>query len=291
MMTNKTRRYPIGISCCGVPGKYPIAETFADCRAAGIDCMEISLQSVDYPLFPYAETAKSAAEFGVTLASFHLPFQLEQEDISKPEVAEEAVRTNAEMIKRASDIGIKTFVIHASREPIADDERAERMACAKQSLSALGQVVEACGAVLAVENLPRTCLGKNSDELLELLTAHPGLRVCFDTNHLLEEDPMVFIHNLKGKIVTTHISDYDFVNERHWLPGEGKVDWNAILRALEEIGYDGVWMYEIGYACPKTIYRPRDLTCEDFALNAFELFNGKSPTVFSTPKQGLGMWE
>ena len=63
------------------------------------------------------------------------------------------------------------------------------------------------------------------------------------------------------------------------------------MTALDAIGYDGVWMYEIATACPKTIYRDRDLTCADFRRNACEILNGKAPTVFSRPKVPLGMWE
>ena len=46
-------------------------------------------------------------------------------------------------------------------------------------------------------------------------------------------------------IITLHISDYDFVDERHWLPKEGKTDWDSLIKALVECGYDGVWMYEV----------------------------------------------
>lgn len=282
-MMEQSKRYRVGVSGCWVLGKYPTAEDFAAYRSAGIACMEISLQSVDCPMFPYVETAKLAEEYGIALTSFHLPFQLEQEDISKADTADVAVRTYTDIIKRATQVGISTFVIHPSREPIADHERLARMECAKRSLFRLGQVADAYGAVLAVEDLPRTCLGKNSDEMLELLTAHPSLRVCFDTNHLLNEDPVSFVRRLAGKIVTTHISDYDLIDERHWLPGEGKLDWNALLRALDEIGYNGVWMYEINQVCPNTIRRPRNLTCEDFARNARELFSGQVPTVISAP--------
>ena len=165
------------------------------------------------------------------------------------------------------------------------------MEIAKKSLYALAEVAKTYGDVVVVENLPRTCLGKNSAEIKELISAHSSLRVCFDTNHLLCEDAVDFIRNIGDKIVTTHISDFDFYNERHWLPGEGKLDWQAILRALKEIGYQGPWLYEIGFACPKTIYRDRDLTCEDFARNAKELFNNTAITTFSRHKEKLGMWE
>ena len=73
--------------------------------------------------------------------------------------------------------------------------------------------------MLALENLPRTCLGNHSrdDQTSE---SHKKL-LYFDTNHSLDEDnvnsekydPMATVR------VSLHISDYDFIDERHDLPG------------------------------------------------------------------------
>jgi sugar phosphate isomerase/epimerase len=73
------------------------------------------------------------------------------------------------------------------------------------------------------------------------------------------------------KIVTLHVSDYDGIDERHWLPGEGCIDWQALRAALCEVGYDGVWMYELSFGIPKSLPRGRDLCCADFVKNAAEL--------------------
>lgn len=29
-----------------------------------------------------------------------------------------------------------------------------------------------------------------------------------------------------------HVSDYDIVDEKHWLPGEGEVDWEMVCNSL-----------------------------------------------------------
>ena len=159
-------------------------------------------------------------------------------------------------------------------------EMIEKAKAAKTAEELL-EIAKANGSVIAVEDLPRTCLGNNAAEIAELISVHPDLRVCFDTNHLLTEDAADFIRTIGKKIITTHISDYDFINERHWLPGEGQLDWQRILQAFNDINYDGVWLYELGFACPKTLIRERDLTCGDFARNAKEIFENSKITIFS----------
>jgi len=126
-------------------------------------------------------------------------------------------------------------------------------------------------------------VGKNSAEINELISLNDDLRVCFDTNHLLSENICDFIYAVGDKIVTTHISDYDFVDEKHWICGEGKIDWQAIYKALVDIGYKGPWLYELGFKAPRHITRERDLTCEDFYKNSKEVFEGKPLTVIGKP--------
>ncbi len=89
---------------------------------------------------------------------------------------------------------------------------------------------------------------------------------------------------------TTDYHYYDRVNERHWLPGEGVIDWQELLDELKKINYSGVWLYEINLKCPDSIIRDRDLTPDDFVRNAKELFKGKAPTVFPRPVKKLGFW-
>ena len=281
--------YRIGLSTCGrIPGE----DLFRQYHESGIGAMEISCSPKDYANIPYRAIQGWAREFRVELWSFHLPFSPFTEiDISKADLCRATVAYYKELMEKAAEIGIKRFVIHPSGEPISEGERPGRMECAKESLAALAEIARKNNAVVAVENLPRSCLGKNSEEIEELIRADADLMVCFDLNHLLGEDTVDFINKTGNRILTVHVSDYDGINERHWLPGEGKVDWQAVLKALRRMDYAGVWMYEVGFSCPKTILRSRDLTCGDFVKNAQELFENKEITVFSTPKENLGMWE
>ena len=99
---------------------------------------------------------------------------------------------------------------------------------------------------IVLENLPRTCLLNTSEEMLWLCKKVKNLRFCLDTNHFLRERTHEAIEKLKGKIVTMHVSDHNYVNEQHWLPGKGTIEWDKLLSALEKIGYNGVFNYELG---------------------------------------------
>ena len=280
--------YRIGLSSCG---KTLGEALFSAYREAGISDMEISLKTDALERLDLASTCESARRGGVRIHSLHLPFMpFPVLDISSPAIAETTVQYHCELLARAGAAGIRLFIVHPSGEPIEESERAERIAIAKRSLAALAEAASVFGGVIAVENLPRTCLGRNSEEILDLISADDRLRVCFDTNHLLSEDPVHFIRAVGGKIVTTHVSDYDLKNERHWLPGEGVTDWKALLGALREVGYSGPWLYELGFDAPKTVLRERELTCFDFVRNANEIFDGKPLTRISTPVDGLKAW-
>lgn len=100
-------------------------------------------------------------------------------------------------------------------------------------------------AELCIEELPRTCLGRNSTELLRIIAPYPDVKICFDTNHLLSEGLLHFVETCGDRIATVHVSDYDMIDERHWFPGKGKIDWPALYRALMKVGYKVVFMYEL----------------------------------------------
>ena len=287
---NKVNKvYKIGLSSCG---KKLHRELFAEYSESGIT--EIEISESDYENFDYREVYKFSNDYGVNLWSLHLPFApFDVIDISSKDkqLRDNTINLLTEIINKGAEIGIDKFIVHPSGEPLDDNDRNERMKYAKESLSKLSDVCEKNGAVICVEDLPRTCLGHSIEEMKKLVADDQRIKVCFDTNHITIQKPEDVILSIGDRIVTLHISDFDFINERHWLPGEGKINWQVTLNALAEIGYNGAFMYEIDYACPKTILRNRNLTAKDFVRNANELFSGSDITLISSPKPGLGMWE
>lgn len=272
-MKTETIVRPVGISTgCG---RLPDAALFDSFARAGVACAEISLPGAEYPGFPYAACAKWARDAGVAVRSFHLPFYTDETvDPASldPAVRRRTAELHAHYAGIAASMGARIAVVHPCLEPVADADRAERIERSKESMAALAEVAAAEGLTLCVENLPRSCLGNRAAELLDIVSVDPRLRVCFDTNHLLGESHADFLAAAGPLIATLHVSDYDFRNERHWLPGEGRIDWRALADGLDAIGYRDAFTYELSFKGEqKTVSRGRDLVPADLVRNAREI--------------------
>ena len=251
-------------------------ESFRRLKEAGIDYIEMGPgvfrgKSLEERKAFVADIKEKTARSGVKLWSVHLPFG-NAYDIStlNEEDREHMIRECKEIFALWQPLSPKKFIIHPSAEPIADEEREERMANSIRSLKVLTEEMKKYpGSSLAVENLPRTCLGNTSAELLQIVQAvGNGLEVCYDANHMLQEPPEVFAARLGDLITTVHMSDFGYVNgrldERHWLPGEGVINWNNVISELVNAGFEGPFLFEthLGKPDPETNVRPR-LSPED----------------------------
>ena len=259
-------------------------EAFGRLASAGIGCIEYSfgynhyMNVLEYPAHSlrYANVARAA---GLENWSIHLPFS-GRLDISNPnnELRDVTIYTNKTLIRAAGRAGIKVAVLHPSSEPIAEEDRPMRMERSRGAIEILKAECDRAGMLLAVENLPRTCLCRTSDEMIALLSV-TGAGVVFDTNHCLVEDNIHYVNKLAEAgipIFSVHISDYfrdenGVLDERHVLPGEGINRWGELLDALAAAGYEGPLMYEVP-AKPKT--RTEPITLEELSDNMKRLRAG-----------------
>lgn len=258
-------------------------ETARGYAEGGIGAVELAFAERYYGGIDWPDVKKSAEKYGRTLWSLHLPFSDRADPSSPdPEVRAYTLETDRELMYRAREAGVKTVVIHPSAELKGEFVRSERKKYSKEFLGEFAELAEKCGVTVAVENLPRQCLCNTGAETREIITSHPGLRMCFDVNHLLGESHRDFFAQTSKLLHTVHISDYDFINERHWLPGEGKIDWAELIGMLEAADYRGPFMYEVTLFPETTIYR-RMLEYSDFRRNHMDLAAGKTPSPIGTP--------
>lgn len=190
---------------------------------------------------------------GLKIWSVHLPYS-KLYDISIVDDVKRADAVNyiKDIANVASIFQPKFVVLSPSYDNVAPDERGERLANCHASIGEIAPVVEAYGATLCVENLPRTCLGRNGQEMMFLIGGYDNVGICFDVNHLIYQSHEDFLKNIdKGTIKMVHLSDYNFTDERHLLPGVGHIDWKPLWEGIKDNGYKGIFMFECDGNAPE----------------------------------------
>ena len=228
------------------------------------EAVELGFDSVDFDICGKWATPEQEAEgykgitkglealkdSGLYFNGVHIPFGRDWDFSSANEEKRlEAMRNFAEVAPLIDEYKPHCYIIHGSYEPVAPEDRGAQIAALKRSLSEMLKITR---TTIAVEILPRTCLLNTAAEANEIIDSMGSeqIRICVDVNHFLQEKSEEGILKLGSRIVTTHISDHDYENERHWMPGEGKIDWMAAIAAFEKIGYNGVFNYEVGASLP-----------------------------------------
>ena len=220
-------------------------------RLAGSSVKAVELWEPDFDKRErhVAEMRRLLTAAGVEARTVHAAFGSAL-DFSSPD---SDVRTaGIEAFRAALDLAVRMqaqiVVVHASAEPIPDEDRIARMAEAKRSIRTMVDMAGNAGCRIAVELLPRSCLGNSAQELLALLEGVDPCTagVCLDTNHMMADFVALpdAVRTLGPRLIALHCSDYDGVDEKHWPPLRGVIDWPAFLAALYDVGFPGPLNYE-----------------------------------------------
>ena len=77
---------------------------------------------------------------------------------------------------------------------------------------------------------------------------HPDLVACLDVGHaemgIEDTSAEKMVHALGPKLQALHMHDTDLVNDNHQIPFSMKIDFEKIVKALKEIGYNGYFTLE-----------------------------------------------
>lgn len=184
--------------------------------------------------------AELQAEGLIDIASVHIPFGGGWSFASPDEsLRREAVDNTLEFLDAFAPTKTKNYTMHTCLEPVSDEERPQAMKAIAKTIEELLPTAARMGVSINMENLPRTCLGNTPDELLEIIRDFPtdNLGVCFDVNHFCNcANVIPQAIDLLGKHIRAfHISDYDGVDECHWFPGFGRVNWSAVMERIRSL--------------------------------------------------------
>jgi sugar phosphate isomerase/epimerase len=228
-------------------------DLLAEAKALHFDCIDFDIAGAwnkpeeEERYFEHLEEGMQAViDSGLSVNCIHIPFGTRWDPCLLDEAARLAVVEKFRAIlARTAPLKPFGYIVHGSFEPNGDEEREAKIAQLKKSMREMADATE---SYLCVEILPRTCLLNTAKEARRIIEeiGIDNVRICVDVNHFLQETAEDGVLALGDLIKTTHISDHDYINERHWMPGEGKIDWNALIGAFEKIGYAGVFNYELG---------------------------------------------
>ena len=200
-------------------------------------------------------------ELQVSFVSMHAPFGRAYDlNIPDTEDRQAMIETHRRAMQIAADFGAQTYTIHvgAYHYCLEGADLAEGREKAFAALEQLVPIAEKTGIVLAVENsFEPPNAAREVKALITPFLSSPAIGVCFDTGHanimapasgkdlsrypewqlernwrgnLIWEDNALEL--LKDHVVTTHIHDNSGYTDHHGMPGDGTIDWAALIPQL-----------------------------------------------------------
>lgn len=204
--------------------------------AEWLDDTRLTLRSMHAPIA--RDYVNGAWKDGLSLAS--------TDESQRKAAVEETLAT----LDIAAAVRYSTLVVHGGVPEPHGGPADNHLASLVRSLEELSPVAQQYGVRLAIEVIPNAL--STPAALVDLIESDidaADLGICMDVGHArLMGDVVDAIETCSGHLFTTHLHDNRGRNDDHLVPGKGVIDWDATLLALQKIGYDGAWMFELAAA-------------------------------------------
>ena len=190
---------------------------------------------------------------GLAAYSLHAPIAKHNLGSLDPDERGYAVEGYALLLEPAAEIGVEVIITHPnlSVPDITPEGAIKTHHWTINSLAALAEGALRADVRFAVENLPRRGTLRPDGgmaDLRVLIDDFPpeAVGLCLDTGHALMNglDPADEARIADDRLVAIHMQDTDGEDDRHWVPGEGVIDWETFRAALAQISYRGTWTFE-----------------------------------------------
>jgi len=190
-------------------------------------------------------------------ANVHAPLGLHVLGVPDESLRLEKVKVLKKYLRFTCDVGARNLIVHPIPNPIFVSEPDNPLLptiifdAARRSLEDLISVAEKLNVCILLENLPYNCRYPllTMRDLKPFIDKYPceyvGLIV--DTGHagISGDEPAKEIGIAGDRLYGVHLHDTDLIEDKHWIPTVGKLDWDAIRLALTEIEYNGPWTFEV----------------------------------------------
>ena len=195
---------------------------------------------------------------GMKVWSIHMPFSKQMDlSILDEDTRQKVIEAHLQVVALFRPLKPKIVLFHPSYY-LEKGERGHRVTQLIKSVKELYKGVRGHGAEMVVENMlgPQLTVGDRERPLLRTVAEcqqifkhfpkQVGLAV--DMCHIAQPEKLLLAFGKRVK--TLHVSNGNGQAEHHYLPcdSRGENNWVAIFKALDQIGYSGVFMHECKYA-------------------------------------------
>ena len=239
-----------------------LAATLEAIAAAGFCEVELMAEGAEWEK-PGAHDAGPCREAlerpGIFPHTIHTPMTGTNLASSIEAIRRDSIARIADAMRYLGEVGGRTAIVHPTghptpeEEPYALENRGAVMERSHRSVSELVAVAAETGVRMALENLGSKTRNpyrplSSMQELRAFIAGFPPEHVglCLDTGHACISglDPAEQARVASERLCALHIQDVDGLEDCHWVPGRGVIDWSAVGEALEAIGFDGAWTME-----------------------------------------------
>jgi sugar phosphate isomerase/epimerase len=248
-----------GVSTHLYHGQRLCRDHLLEIAAHGFDCVEVYATRTHFDYHNPAAIADLQgwlADAGLELRSIHAPtaesftggrwggsLSLASTD---PAARAHAVSETEAALHVARRLPVPVLVAHlgvprTQRSEGAGDSRA----AARRSIEELLRIAEPLGVRIAVEVIPNE-LSRAGSIVHFVEQDLDGAGICLDFGHAhLDGDVVDAVETVSEHLIATHVHDNRGRSDDHLLPFDGTIDWAGTLLAVQKIGYDGPFMFEI----------------------------------------------
>jgi sugar phosphate isomerase/epimerase len=233
----------IGMSTASLYPTYPTEEALITAADLGFRIVEVFLQSEEEHSAEFSlELDRRRRAAGIRVHSLHLHthyFNLWTPYARRAEETRDRFRRTLDLANR---IEAKALTWHG----IGARFSLQRLAAFMDSVTWAAEQARAANVTLCIENVS-WCYLRAPEQVRALNDLGIPLGFTFDTFQAGEShiDPATLIHAMGGRLTTVHLADYDPAGPRHLPPGQGTLDWPAILRAFSDARYAGPLIIEL----------------------------------------------
>ncbi len=151
------------------------------------------------------------------------------------------------MLALSARIPFGFLVVHLGTPDALAKEGDNDPEAARRSVAVLRERCQAAGVRLALEVIGnRLSTPAALIDLLEQDGELADVGICFDFGHARLMGNLVdAIETTSGFVITTHVHDNRGRDDDHLVPFEGTIDWAEALTALQKVGYDGTFLFEL----------------------------------------------